>query len=63
MSNFLGAPGLYGRDQNDPAYSAGGSREDISGDTFQTRLPWILSNSSAVISSALFKMMRTCEDA
>ena len=37
----------------------GGSTLAIRGLTFHTRLPWILSSSSAVISSALFRTIRT----
>ncbi len=55
----LGAPSLYGLDQKDPAYRVGGSMEAMWGDTFHTRLFWILSISSGVISSALFRMILT----
>ena len=55
----LAAPGLYGWLQNDPAYNLGGSKLAIWGDTCQTRLFWILSNSGMVISSALLRMILT----
>lgn len=57
-SSRIGEPSSYTWDHNDTVYMAGGWADDINGEMFQMSAPCTRSNSSALIWSPLFKMIR-----